>query len=149
MIKLTKTTEKKIAKFTEYLGARFKTIEIASEGAPITVVCQDEEDKDYMIRIVYEPKKSIESIMNTGIRVENVVFYQLYSLVTNDQNVFIMKMFKDGYALFFVNELSPEQIKVTEEDTLIGITSALHVENGKPGITKIDIPTEQATFNMN
>jgi hypothetical protein len=149
MIKLTKTTEKKIAKFTEYLGARFKTIEIASEGAPITVVCHDEEDKEYMVRIVYEPKKSIESIMTTGIRVENIVFYQLYSLVTNNQNVFIMKMFKDGYALFFVNELSPEQITVTEEDTLIGITSALHIENGPASITKIGVPTEQATFNMN
>ena len=149
MIKLTKTTEKKIAKFTEYLGARFKTIEIASEGAPITVVCHDEEDKEYMIRIEYNPKGTVASIKETGIKLENVIFYQLYALVSNNQNVFMMKMFKDGYGLWFLNELSPEEIRVTEEDTYIGITSVLHLEDGPASITKIGVPTEQATFNIN
>ena len=148
-MKITKTLEKKIAKFSEYLGARFKTIEIASEGAPITVVCHDEEDKQYMIRIEYNPKGSISSIKQTGIKFENVLFYQLYALVSNDQNVFMMKMFNDGYALWFLNELSPEEIKVTEEDTYIGITSVLHLEDGPASITKVGIPTETASYNIN
>lgn len=148
-MKISKTLEKKLTKFTEYLGARFKTIEIASEGAPITVVCHDEEDKEYMIRIEYNPKGTVASIKETGIKLENTVFYQLYSLVSNNQNVFVMKMFKDGYGLWFINELSPEEIRVTEEDTYIGITSVLHLEDGPASITKIGVPTEQATFNMN
>ena len=45
--------------------------------------------------------------------------------------------------------LSPEEIRVTEEDTYIGITSVLHLEDGPASITKIGVPTEQATFNMN
>ena len=145
-MKISKTLEKKLTKFTEYLGARFKTIEIASEGAPITVVCNDEEDKAYMIRIEYDPKGSIESIKQTGIKLENVIFYQLYALVSNDQNVFMMKMFNDGYALWFLNELTPEEIRVTEDHTYIGITSVLHLEEKGATITKISIPTETGSY---
>jgi len=145
-MKVSKTLQKKLTKFTEYLGARFKTIEIASEGAPITVVCNDEEDKAYMIRIEYDPKGSIESIKQTGIKLENVIFYQLYALVTNDQNVFMMKMFNDGYALWFLNELTPEEIRVTEEHTYIGITSVLHLEEDGSPIIKIDVPTITGSY---
>ena len=146
-MKVSKTLQKKLTKFTEYLGARFKTIEIASEGAPITVVCHDEEDKEYMIRIEYNPKGTVASIKETGIKLENTVFYQLYSLVSNNQNVFVMKMFKDGYGLWFINELSPEEIRVTEDHTYIGVTSVLHLEENGAAITKISIPTETGSYD--
>jgi hypothetical protein len=31
--------------------------------------------------------------------------------------------------LFFINEVSPEELKVTEDKTYIGVASALHIQN--------------------
>jgi hypothetical protein len=48
-------------------------------------------------------------------------------------NIFWFEAFEDGYMLFYLNDcLTPEQLKVTEEFTLIGVTSALHIH--KPTI---------------
>jgi len=138
-MKLSKQLEQTIAKFYEYLGSRFKEIEAASEGAPITICARDEEGKEYWIRLEYSPENTIVDILSTGTKIENVIFYQLYALVSNNQNVFHMKMYDDGYALWFINDLSPEQIKVTDENTLIGITSALHVEDRR---------TEQTSYSI-
>jgi len=139
-MKLTKTQEKTIAKFYEYLGVRFVEIEAASKGAPITVCARDEKGDEYWIRLEYNEKGTIGDILHTGAKIENVIFYQLYALVSNGQSVFHMEMYDDGYALWFVNDLTPEQIKVTEENTMIGITSALHIED-----KRTTIPT---SFNL-
>jgi hypothetical protein len=122
-------TLESIQKFNQYLGPRFKSIEVGNEGAPITILTKDKEDKEYYIRLVNHTDNSINDILQSGISIENTVFYQLYALVTNSANVFHMEMFKDGYALWFLNDLSPEQIKVVGEDTYIGITSVLHLED--------------------
>jgi hypothetical protein len=98
-----------------------------------------------LTNFVLTPKGN-EGIKQTGIKLENVIFYQLYALVTNDQNVFMMKMFNDGYALWFLNELTPEEIRVTEEHTYIGVTSVLHLEEGGAAITKISIPTATGSY---
>jgi hypothetical protein len=44
-----------------------------------------------------------------------------------------MSIYNDGYILFFLNDcLTPEQLKVTDEFTLIGVASALHIEYNQP-----------------
>jgi hypothetical protein len=135
-MKLTKEQEETIAKFYGYLGTRFTEIEAASPNAPITVCCTDADDKKYWIRLVdnSESTDTITNIMETGTKIENTIFYQLYALVSNDQSVFHMEMYKDGYALWFINDITPEQMKVTDEFTMIGITSALHVEDKRESI---------------
>jgi hypothetical protein len=135
-MELTKEQEETIAKFYGYLGTRFTEIEAASPNAPITVCCTDEKGDKYWIRLVDNSKSTdtITNIMETGTKIENTIFYQLYALVSNDQSVFHMEMYKDGYALWFINDITPEQMKVTDEFTMIGITSALHVEDKRDAI---------------
>jgi len=68
----------------------------------------------------------------TGITIENAHFYQLYGMMSAGQNVFWYVAFNDGYILFYLNDcLTPEQLNVLPEQTLIGITSALHIEKDK------------------
>jgi len=133
-MELTKKQQETIAKFYGYLGARFTEIEAASEGAPITICARDSEGKEYWIRLEYMPEGTIGDILHTGATIENMIFYQMYALVSNDQSVFHMQMYDDGYALWFINDITPEQMKVTDEFTMIGITSALHVEDKRTSI---------------
>jgi len=135
-MELTTQQQQTIAHFYEYLGARFTEIEAASPNAPITIVATDEKGDKYWIRLVnnVDYLDTITSIMETGTKIENTIFYQLYALVSNEQNVFHMEMYKDGYALWFINDITPEQMKVTDEFTMIGITSALHVEDKREAI---------------
>ena len=123
-----KLTQEKVEAFHKLLGARFKSIEVASPDAPITVLATDLEDKQYYVRIEML-EGSVDDISSTGIKIENVIFYQLAQLMQSENNVFIMVIFKDGFVMWFLNEVSGEQMKVTDENVLIGITSALHVEN--------------------
>ena len=131
-ITLTSEKEELIGEFYRHLGQRFKTIEVASENAPITICATDEEDKQYWIRLVGNFDQSVNTIAETGTKIENVTFYQLYSMVSEGLSVFHMELFKDGYALWFINDLTPEQMKVTDDETFIGITSTLHVEFNSP-----------------
>jgi hypothetical protein len=131
-ITLTKEKEELIGEFYRHLGQRFKTIEVASENAPITICATDEEDKQYWIRLVDNFDKSVKTIEYTGTKIDNITFYQLYAIVSNDQNVFHMELFNDGYALWFINDLTPNQMKVTDDETFIGIASSLHVEFNSP-----------------
>ena len=119
ILDINPTTLESIQRFNQYLGPRFKSIEVGSEGAPITVLTKDMEDKEYYIRLVNHTDGSITDISQTGVSIENTVFYQLYALVTNSANVFHMEMWKDGF----------EQIQVIDEATYIGITSVLHLED--------------------
>ncbi len=131
---LTPEQEIKIREFYKWLGPRFKEIHNASEGAPIDICAIDNEDKEYWIKLTNKLSESVSSIEFTGVTIENTHFYQLYAMVSNDQSVFYMELFKDGFALFFLNDLTPEQLKVTDEVTMIGITSALHVEVPKENV---------------
>ena len=135
---LTKEKEELIGEFHRHLGQRFKTIEVASENAPITICATDEEDKQYWIRLVGNLNDSVNTIAETGTKIENVTFYQLYAMVSEGLNIFHMELFNDGYALWFINDLTPEQIKVTDDETFIGITSTLHVEFNSPKPIKIE-----------
>ena len=128
-MELTKDQDLKISKFYHYLGARFRTIEVASPDAPVTCLAKDDEGKEYYMSIEIEEDRSVQEILQTGIVFENVKFYALYAMVTNEMNVFHMHIFKDGYGLFFINEVSPEELKVTEDKTYIGVASALHIQN--------------------
>jgi hypothetical protein len=132
MSNLSPEKEIKIREFYKWLGPRFKEIHNTSEGAPVDICALDPEDKEYWIRLVNNLDKSVLSIENTGTKIDNVTFYQLYAMVSNEQNVFHMELFNDGFALWFVNDLTPEQMKVTDEFTMIGITSVLHLE--KPAV---------------
>jgi hypothetical protein len=50
-------------------------------------------------------------------------------MASQNLNVFWMEAFEDGYMLFYLNDcLTPEQLNVLPEQTLIGVTSALHIE---------------------
>ena len=127
------TNEDKAKIFNEWLGTRFKTFEIASEGAPISFLCKDHEDKEYYIHVQIAEERSIISREHTGIMIENAHFYHLYSMMSQDMNVFWYEAFEDGYILFYLNDcLTPEQLNVLTEQTLIGVASALHIE--KPEI---------------
>jgi hypothetical protein len=127
-MQLDKLTQEKVEAFHKLLGARFRSIEVASPDAPITVLATDLEDQQYYVRIEML-EGSVDDISSTGIKIENVIFYQLAQLMQSENNVFIMVIFKDGFVMWFLNEVSGEQMKVTDENVLIGITSALHVEN--------------------
>ena len=117
-----------IAHFYKWLGSRFKEIHEASEGAPITCMAVDEEGKEYYVKIVYNEDTTSSSIEFSGAKIENTVFFQLYSMVSEGMNVFHFECFKDGYALWYLNDCTPDSIKVVDEHTLIGISSCLHHE---------------------
>ena len=120
-----------IGHFYKWLGSRFKELHEASEGAPITCMAVDEDGKEYYVRIVYNEGTSSSSIEYSGTRIENTVFYQLYSMVSEGLNVFHFECFADGYCLWYLNDSTPESIKVVDDYTLIGISSCLHHEYPK------------------
>jgi hypothetical protein len=118
--------------FAEYLGQRFKTFEVASENAPISFLCTDHEDKEYYVYVEIPNEQYISQRENTGIAIENAHFYNLYGMMSAGQNVFWFVAFNDGYILFYLNDcLTPEQLNVMTEQTLIGVASALHIEKDK------------------
>ena len=130
------TNEDKIKIFYGWLGQRFNTFEQASEGAPISFLAKDNEGKEYYIHLQVANEISVFEREKTGIAIENAHFYNLYAMMSQGQNVFWFEAFEDGYFLFYLNDcLTPEQLNVLTEQTLIGVTSALHVE--KP-TTRID-----------
>ena len=120
-----------IAHFYKWLGSRFKEIHEASENAPITCMAVDEDGKEYYVRIVYNGKMSSSDIQFTGTKIENVTFYQMYSMVSEGLSVFHFECFDDGYCLWYLNDCTPDSIKVVDEYTLIGISSCLHHEMPK------------------
>ena len=134
-----------IAHFYKWLGLRFKEIHEASENAPITCMAVDEEGKEYYVRIVYNEKMSSSDIELTGTKIENVTFYQLYSMVSEGLNVFHFEAFQDGYCLWYLNDLTPESIKVVDEYTLIGISSCLHHEMPQSRINVV--PTTSVPYS--
>ena len=124
------TNQDKAQIFNEYLGARFKTFEIASpDSAPISFVATDYEDKPYYVYVEIPNEKYVKDREKTGIAIENAHFYQLYGMMSAGQNVFWYVAMEDGYILFYLNDcLTPEQLNVLTEQTLIGVASALHIE---------------------
>ncbi len=133
---MTFTNEQKAKIFNEWLGKRFKTFEVASEGAPISFLTKDAEGKEYYIHVQVANEKSVLTREHTGIKIANTHFYHLYAMMSQNNNVFWYEAFEDGYMLFYLNDcLTPEQLKVTDEFTMIGVSSALHVE--KP-VTRYD-----------
>ena len=123
------TNEDKTKVFYKWLGERFPKFEIASEGAPVTCLAKDTEGKEYYIHVQIANESSVKDRDKTGIKILNTQFYHLYAMASQNQNVFWFEAFQDGYMLFFLNDcLTPEQLKVTEEFTVIGVASALHVE---------------------
>jgi hypothetical protein len=123
------TNQDKTKIFNEYLGARFKTFEIASpDSAPISFVATDHEDKQYFVYVEIPNEEYVKDREHTGIAIENSHFYHLYGMMSAGQNVFWYVAFSDGYILFYLNDcLSPEQLNVLPEQTLIGTASALHI----------------------
>ena len=135
----TVTNEDKIKIFYQWLGARFKTFEQASEGAPISFLAKDEEDKDYYVHVEIAKERSVTERENTGIRIENKHFYHLYGMCSQEMSIFWFEVFEDGYLLFYLNDcLTPEQLKVTDNYTLIGVTSALHLQKPTVSIESTD-----------
>jgi hypothetical protein len=128
------TNQDKAQIFNEYLGARFKTFEIASpDTAPISFVATDYEDKQYFVYVEIPNEQYVKDRENTGIAIENAHFYNLYGMMSAGQNVFWFVAFNDGYILFYLNDcLTPEQLNILTEQTLIGVASALHIEKDKP-----------------
>ena len=125
--------EDKIKIFYQWLGPRFETFEQASEGAPISFLAKDPEGKEYYVHVEIANEPSVKDREQTGIKIANTQFYHLYAMASQGQNVFWFEAFNDGYMLFFLNDcLEPEQLKVTEEATYIGVAGALHIE--KPAI---------------
>lgn len=126
------TNEQKAKIFNDWLGNRFKSFEVATpDTAPISFVAKDNEDKDYYVYVNVAKELSINdnNRYETGIMIENAHFYHLYGMASQDMNVFWFEAFNDGYMLFYLNDcLTPEQLNVLEEQTLIGVTSALHIE---------------------
>lgn len=128
---MTFTNEQKTKIFNDWLGGRFKTFEVASDNAPISFLARDNEDKEYYVHVNVAKELSINdnNRYETGIVIENKHFYTLYGMVSQDMNVFWFEVFNDGYMIFYLNDTcTPEQLNVLEEVTLIGVTSALHVE---------------------
>jgi hypothetical protein len=130
------TNEEKAKIFNDWLGSRFKSFEVASpDTAPISFVAKDTEDKDYYVFVNVAKELNIKDNNRdqTGIMIENAHFYTLYGMVSQGMNVFWFEVFNDGYMLFYLNDCcTAEQLNVLTEQTLIGVTSALHVE--KPDI---------------
>lgn len=129
-MELDKITQEKVDVFTRLLGPRFPKIEVASPGAPITVVATDPEDKQYYVRVELV-EGSVEDVRGTGVILENKDYYQLAQLMVSGANVFVLASFHDGFTLWYLNEITAEEMKVTDEYTLIGIASALHIESAK------------------
>jgi len=127
---LDKLTQEKVDAFAKLLGPRFPKIEVASPGAPITLVATDPEDKSYYVRVELQDG-SVEDLRGTGLALENKDFYQLSQLMLSGANVFVIAIFSDGFVLWYLNDVDKEQMKITDEITLIGITSALHIESAK------------------
>lgn len=128
---MTFSNEQKAKIFHDWLGGRFKTFEVASENAPISFLAKDNEDKEYYIFVNVAKELHIKENNRdqTGIIIENKHFYNLYGMVSQGMNVFWFEAFNDGYLLFYLNDCcTPEQLNVTEEYTLIGVASALHIE---------------------
>jgi hypothetical protein len=128
---MTFTNEQKTKIFNDWLGGRFKTFEVASDNAPISFLARDNDDKEYYVHVNVAKELSINdnNRYETGIVIENKHFYTLYGMVSQDMNVFWFEVFNDGYMIFYLNDTcTPEQLNVLEEVTLIGVTSALHVE---------------------
>ena len=83
--------------------------------------------KHFHVEVAKE--QSVLQREHTGIKIANTHFYHLYGMASQDMNVFWFEAFTDGYMIFYLNDcLTPEQLKVTDEFTMIGVTSALHVE---------------------
>ena len=120
--------------FAEYLGARFKSFEIASpDSAPVSFVATDHDDKPYYVYVEIPNEKYVSQREHTGIAIENKHFYTLYGMMSSGMNIFWYVAFEDGYILFYLNDcLTPAQLNVLPEQTLIGVASALHIEKDKP-----------------
>jgi hypothetical protein len=130
---MTNINEEKTKVFYRWLGDRFPKFEIASNDAPITCLAKDTEGKEYYIHVEIAAEPSVKDREMTGIKIANTQFYHLYALASQGQNVFWFEAFEDGYFLYYINDcLTPEQLKVAEEFTYIGVTSALHVH--KPAV---------------
>jgi hypothetical protein len=53
-------------------------------------------------------------------------------MMSQGMNIFWYVAFEDGFILFYLNDcLTPEQLNVLTEQTLIGVASALHIEKDK------------------
>jgi hypothetical protein len=127
------TNEDKIKIFYEWLGPKFNTFEQASADAPISFLAKDFDGKEYYVHVQVANEQSVSSREHSGIAIENAHFYHLYGMASQGLNVFWMEAFEDGYLLFYLNDcLTPEQLNVLTEQTLIGVASALHVEKYKP-----------------
>jgi len=138
------TNEQKATLFHDWLGGRFKTFEVASENAPISFLAKDNEDKEYYVHVEIANEPSVKDRQNTGIKIANTHFYHLYAMASQGQNMFWFEAFEDGYFIFYLNDcLTPEQLKVTEEYTLIGITSALHVE-----LPKVVVSSDETSYTQ-
>jgi hypothetical protein len=123
------TNEDRAKIFAEYLGPRFKTFEVASENAPVSFLCKDYDDKEYYVYVEIPNELYVRERENTGIAIENKHFYTLYGMMSQGMNIFWFTAFNDGYILFYLNDcLTPEQLNVLPEQTLIGVASALHIE---------------------
>jgi len=123
------TNENKAQLFHHWLGQRFKTFEVASENAPISFLAKDNEDKEYYVHVQVANEPSVKDREKTGIKIANTHFYHLYSMASQDMNIFWFEVFEDGYMIFYLNDcLTPTQLKVTDEFTMIGVASALHLE---------------------
>jgi len=154
---LSKQQETLIGQFYKHLGQRFKTIDVASSDAPVSICAYDDEDKEYYVYLEDKLDKSIYGYDKTGIKIENTHFYNLYALISQEANVFWMSLFTDGYILWYLNDCcTPEQLKVTDEFTAIGVTSALHIEYDKKAETipaspqlknEYAFPTVTGSFN--
>jgi hypothetical protein len=135
-MRTTFTNEEKAKIFHDFLGERFTSYEVASpDTAPISFVATDPEDKQYYIYLNVAKEISIKENNRdqTGIMIENTHFYTLYGMISQGMNVFWMECFNDGWMLFYLNDCcTPEQLNVLNEQTLIGVTSALHVEILQP-----------------
>jgi len=133
------TNQDKVKIFNDWLGGRFKTFEVATpDTAPISFVAKDNEDREYYVFVNVAKELSINdnNRYETGIKIANTHFYHLYGMCSQDMNVFWFEAFNDGYMLFYLKDcLTPEQLKVTDEFTMIGVASALHVEKPKKVVT--------------
>ena len=141
------TNEDKAKIFAEYLGTRFKSFEIATpDSAPISFIATDNEDKQYFVYVEIPNERYVSQREHTGIAIENKHFYTLYAMMSQGQNLFWFVAMEDGYILFYLNDcLTPEQLNVLPEQTLIGVASALHIQKDTPKKDNGDGTYVQAT----
>ena len=136
--------EQKASLFHHWLGGRFKTFEVASPEAPISFLAKDNEDKEYYVHVQVANEPSVKDRENTGIKIANTHFYTLYGMASQGMNIFWFEVFEDGYILFYINDcLTPEQLKVTDEFTMIGVASALHIE-----VPKVQYDSGDTTYTI-